>query len=92
MPVGRFVHRIRFHRRRARALRRVARRRHFRAALVARRALRAKARGHHLRARRLLHRALHLKAAAARAGLRARLHQRRIAHLRRARRARARRR
>lgn len=84
--LGYFARRIVFHRRRARHFRRTARRRHFRAALLARRALVAQRNGRAIRARNLLKRALRLKAAAARAGLRSTFHFKRIAQVRRARR------
>jgi|SwirhirootsSR3_FD_contig_31_7362922_length_586_multi_4_in_0_out_0_1 hypothetical protein len=89
MAVGRFATRIAFLRVTANRLRSVALRRHFRAALLARRALVAKQNGHHLRARNLLRRALMMKAAAARAGVRSRIHRMRIVKIRQARRLRA---
>jgi hypothetical protein len=85
-PLGHFAKKIVFHRRRARQFHRVARRRHLRAARLARRALVAQRNGHPIRARRLLKRALRLKAQAARAALRAKFHRNRIAAVRRARR------
>lgn len=87
MPaLGYFAKRIVFHRRKARQFHRIAKRRHLRAAQLARRALVAQRNGRPIRARNLLRRALRLKAAAGRAGLRARFHGNRIARVRRARR------
>ena len=81
-----FTQRIAAHRRRANRFTRVSKRRHLRAAKLARLALRAKGNGNHLRAGNLLKRALRVKAGAARAGLRARFNRRRIVQIRRARR------
>jgi hypothetical protein len=83
---GHFARRIMMHRRRAMRLRRVARRRHLIAAVIARRALMAQRSGHPRVARRLLMRALRVKAWAVRAMLRSRFNRRRIAQIRRARR------
>jgi hypothetical protein len=88
MAAGPLTRRIAVLRRRANRLRQLARRRHFRAAALARRALAAKQNAHHVRARNLMRRALRVKAMATRAGHRARLHHVRVAALRLARRAR----
>jgi hypothetical protein len=85
MPIGHFQKRINFNRRRANVLARIAARRHFRAAQVAKRALVVKAKGHHVRAQHLLKRALGLKAQATRAGVRSKMHRARIPRLRQAR-------
>jgi hypothetical protein len=61
MALGPLARKIRFHRRRANRLRRMAMRRHFRATAVARPALKAKQNGHHVRARNLMRRALRIK-------------------------------
>ena len=85
MPVS-IAQRIGFHRGRAILFFRIARRRHFLAAVLARRSLAAKQYGYHRRAVLLIRRALLVKAAAARAAMRARFHRRRIGQLRMARR------
>jgi hypothetical protein len=85
MALGQFAKRIALNRRAANRLRKVAHRRHLRAAWLARQALIAKQNGRHTRAQNLLQRALRLKAAAARAGVRAMIHRARIPKLRRAR-------
>ena len=79
-------HRLVFHRKAANRLRRVAMRRHLRAAQVAKRALLANRRGRNVHARNLLRRALRLKAMAARAGVRSKIHRLRIVQIRQARR------
>jgi hypothetical protein len=88
MPQGTVAERITFHRRRANQFLVIARRRHRRAATLARRALRAQRNGYPVRARRLMRAALQVKAAAGRAGLRSRNHRRRMVMLQQARRAR----
>jgi hypothetical protein len=82
MALGPLAKKIGFHRRRANRLHRMAMRRHFRAAAVARRALKAKQNGRHVRARNLMRRALRIKAMATRAGMRSRVHRARVARLR----------
>jgi hypothetical protein len=76
---------LRFHRRRARFHARVARRRHFRAAVLARRSLAAQSMGRPVQARRLMRAALNTKARAGRAGLRAQFHRNRMTAIRNAR-------
>jgi hypothetical protein len=83
--------RIRAHRANATHFGRLGRRRHLRAAVLARRSLVAKQKGHHKRAVVLLKRALRLKALAARAKLRAKLSRARVAAIRRLRSRRVRR-
>lgn len=82
---GGYAQRIRFHRNRAGSFHRIARRRHLRAAALARQALQAQRNGRPAEARRLMQLALRLKAAAGRAGARSEMHRRRIAALRKAR-------
>jgi hypothetical protein len=85
MPAGMFVQRIDFHRERADAFLRMSRRRHRRAAALARRSLAAQRAGYPVRARRLMNSALQVKAAAGRAGLRSRMHRARVREIRQAR-------
>ena len=86
MPqVTALAQRIGHHRARAQHFSALAKRRHFRAAVLGRRALRAGVAGRRFLARKLLRRALVLKAAAARATLRAQWNRGRIAAMRRAR-------
>jgi hypothetical protein len=85
MPQGMFVQRIDFHRERAAFFLKTARRRHRRAAALARRSLAAQKQGQPVRARRLMEGALQVKAAAGRAGLRSRMHRARVREIRQAR-------
>jgi hypothetical protein len=88
-PLGHLAKRIMIHRIRAKRLQGLARRRHFRAAVLARKALVANQRGHRLRALNLLRGALRVKAAAARAAFRSRVNRQLIVRVRRLRRLRA---
>lgn len=88
-PVAKFAQRINAYKANAAHFTKLGRRRHRRAALLARRALVAKQSGYHRRAVALLKRALRVKAAAARAILRAKLNRARVAAARRARSLRA---
>jgi hypothetical protein len=85
MAQGGFAERVAFHRDQADYFLMTARRRHLRAARLARQALQAERNGRPLRARRLMQAALRVKAAAGRAGLRSRNHRARVAALRQAR-------
>ncbi len=85
MPQGMFVKRIGFHRERADRFRRISRRRHRRAAVLAGLSLAAQKQGRPVQARRLMESALQIKAAAGRAGLRSRMHRARIVEIRKAR-------
>ena len=87
MPQATAAERIAFHRKRANQFLMLSRRRHRRAAVLARRAMMAQKNGQPVRARRLMNGALQVKAAAARAGLRSRNHRHRVAALRQGRQA-----
>jgi hypothetical protein len=84
MPQGMFVQRVDFHRERADFFLDAARRRHRRAAALARRSLAAQKQGRPVLARRLMNAALEVKAAAGRAGARSRMHRDRISEIRQA--------
>lgn len=85
MPQARPARPLQFHRTRARQFARLARRRHYRAAVLARRSLAAQRMGRPVVAKRLMRAALRMKAMAGRATLRSQLHRRRVAAIRRAR-------
>lgn len=85
MPQARTRHSVDFHRKQAAHFARLAKERHYRAAVLARRSLAAQKQGRPVEARRLIQRALQVKAAAARAGLRSKNHRARIAEIRKAR-------
>jgi hypothetical protein len=87
MPQGIFVKNIEFHRERADHFHKLARRRHLRAAALARQALAAQRQGRPVQAQKLMESALRIKAAAGRASLRSQNHRARIAEIRRAKRA-----
>jgi hypothetical protein len=82
MPSRTPAQRIAHHRERAAHFARLARERHYRAAVLARWSLSAQKQGRPVQARRLMQQALQVKAAAGRASLRSQHHWARIAAIR----------